>query len=81
MMDQRISRGQLQVGINYIKIKQVNGVNTEEDVGTFVRSYRMGSGDGMTVHWEFNKDGTIKTIEDEMWGSVSGFELTYYRLK
>lgn len=81
MMDQRISRGQLQVGINYIKIKQVNGVNTEEDVGTFVRSYRMGSGDGMTVHWEFNKDGTIKTIEDEMWGSVSGSELTYYRLK
>jgi hypothetical protein len=81
MMSQRISRGQLEVGKAYIKIKEVNGKVTEEDVGTFMRSYRMGSGDGMTLHWEFNKDGVIVTIDDAMWGSISGKELTYYRLK
>ena len=81
IMNQRISRGQLEVGKAYIKIKEVTGTVTEEDVGTFIRSYRMGSGDGMTLHWEFNKDDKITTIDDAMWGSVSGKELTYYRLK
>jgi hypothetical protein len=71
----------LQEGIQYIMFKEVNGVIIEEDVGTFMRSYRMGSGDGMTVHWEFNKDGKITTINDEMWGSVKGRELIYYRVK
>ena len=81
MMSQRVSRAQLEVGKAYIKIKEVNDKVTEEDVGTFIRSYRMGSGDGMTVHWEFNKDDKITTINDAMWGSISGKELTYYRLK
>jgi hypothetical protein len=62
-------------------IKEVNGVTTEEDAGTFIRCYRMGSGDGMTVHWEFNNGGKMTTIDDQMWGSVSGKELTYFRLK
>lgn len=44
-------------------------------VGKFVRSYRMGSGDGMTAHWEFEHDGKITRIDDEMWGSLSGAEL------
>jgi len=35
----------------------------------------MGSGDGMTSHWEFDNNGTIVRIDDETWGSVSGDEL------
>jgi DNA-binding NtrC family response regulator len=81
MMSQRLSRAQLEVGKAYTKIKEVNGTVTEEDVGTFIRSYRMGSGDGMTLHWEFNNNGHMLTIDDAMWGSISGKELTYYRLK
>ena len=81
MINSRMSRVALQPGIQYIKIIEVNGKIIEEDVGMFVRSYRMGSGDGTTIHWEFNKDGVIKTIDDELWGSVNGSELTYYRVK
>jgi len=81
MMNSRISRAMLQVGLQYIMIKEVNGVTTEEDVGTFMRSYRMGSGDGMTVHWEFNNGGKVTRIDDAMWGSVSGKELTHFRVK
>ena len=79
IMESRISRAQLKPGTEYIKIKQVNGVNKEENVGVFVCSYHMGSGDGMTCHWEFKKDGIITTFDDEMWGSVSGSELIWYR--
>jgi hypothetical protein len=39
----------------------------------------MGSGDGMTVHWEFNKNGTIIRVDDEMWGSLYGTELIGFR--
>lgn len=81
IMMSRLSRGMLQTGFQYIMSKEVKGVTTEEDVGTFMRSYRMGSGDGMTVYWEFNNGGKITTIGDQMWGSVSGKELTYFRLK
>jgi hypothetical protein len=62
-------------GIQYIMIKEVNGVTTEEDAGTFVRCYRMGSGDGMTLHWEFIKNGNTICVDDEMWGSLAGTEL------
>lgn len=44
-------------------------------VGQFVRSYRMGSGDGMTAHWEFTNEGKVTRVDDEMWGSLSGAEL------
>ena len=81
MMNSRISRSMLQVGQHYIMIKEVNGVTTEEDVGTFVHSYMSGSGDGMTLHWEFNNGGKVTMITDEMWGSVSGKELTHFRIK
>lgn len=40
----------------------------------------MGSGDGTTVHLEFERDGTKITVNDEMWGSVSGDELVYFTL-
>ena len=81
IMMSRLSRGMLQTGFQYIMTKEVNGVTTEEDVGTFMRSYRMGSGDGMTVYWEFNNGNKVTTIGDQMWGSLSGKELTYFRLK
>ena len=81
MMNSRISRAMLHVGLQYIMIKEVNGVTTEQDVGTFMRSYVMGSGDGMTVHWEFNNGGKITTTDDAMWGSLSGKELIHFRLK
>lgn len=81
IMMSRLSRGMLQTGFQYIMTKEVKGVTTEEDVGTFMRSYRMGSGDGMTVYWEFNNGGKVTTIGDQMWGSLSGKELTYFRLK
>ena len=81
IMMSRISRGMLQTGFQYVMTKEVNGVTTEEDVGTFMRSYRMGSGDGMTVYWEFNNGGKVTRIDDAMWGSVSGKELTHFRVK
>jgi len=81
ILESRISRANLIPGTNYIKVIQIYGIIMEEDVGTFVCSYRMGSGDGMTVHWEFKKDGIVTTIEDQMWGSVSGSDLTYYKVK
>lgn len=81
IMMSRLSRGMLQTGFQYIMTKEVKGVTTEEDVGTFMRSYTMGSGDGMTVYWEFNNGGKVTTIGDQMWGSLSGKELTYFRLK
>lgn len=78
MLQTRINRGNLDPAKSYIKVQKVNGVTTQTPVGRFVRSYRMGSGDGMTLHWEFNLDGVITVEEDAMWRSVSGSELTWY---
>jgi hypothetical protein len=38
----------------------------------------MGSGDGMTAHWDFDNNGVITTEDDDMWGSLSGAELVYF---
>jgi hypothetical protein len=38
----------------------------------------MGSGDGTTVHTEFELDGKNICVNDEMWGSVNGEELIYF---
>ena len=78
MMQARINRANLDPTKSYIKVQKVNGVTIQKAVGQFMRSYRMGSGDGMTLHWEFNLDGVITTENDEMWGSVSGSELTWF---
>ncbi len=78
MMQARINRANLDSAKSYIKIKKVNGVTTQTPVGRFVRSYRMGSGDGMTLHWEFNLDGVITVEEELMWGTLSGSELTWF---
>ena len=71
----RMSRADLDTKKCYIKVQNVGGKRVEEEVGQFVRSYRMGSGDGMTLHWEFLKDGQVIRVDDEMWGSVGGQEL------
>jgi hypothetical protein len=75
LMMKRASRANLDTTKKYIKVQNVGGKRVEEEVGQFIRSYRMGSGDGMTLHWEFIKDGQIIRIDDEMWGSVGGQEL------
>jgi len=72
MLAARIERVALDVTKHYI---QVNS-SGETYVGQFVKVYRMGSGDGMTVHLEFNNNGNKLTINEEMWGSASGAELS-----
>jgi hypothetical protein len=79
ILDARIRRTDLVKDVCYEKIRTVRGEQFTECVGIFVRSYRMGSGDGMTAHWEFNKDGTIIRVDDDMWGSVAGTELIGFR--
>jgi hypothetical protein len=79
IMYKRSQRGNLDTSKFYVKVQIVGGVSKEEEVGQFVRSYRMGSGDGMTLHWEFVKDGVKIVVDDEMWGSVSGEELIGFR--
>lgn len=78
-MDKRSQRGDLDTSKSYVKLQIVGGLLKEEEVGRFVKSYRMGSGDGMTLHWEFVKDGVKIVVDDEMWGSVSGEGLIGFR--
>lgn len=70
-MASRASRLDLDTNKHYYKVQG----GKIEYVGKFVRSYRMGSGDGMTAHWEFMKDDKVTRIDDEMWGSLGGAEL------
>ena len=74
LLNQRLSRADLKVGTAYYKHK--NGRQTY--VGTFVQMYRMGSGDGMTIHAEFLCNGKTIQVDEEMWGSVDGYELTWF---
>jgi len=75
VLEKRVSRTNLDTSKSYIKVQRVNGVEVREEIGQFVKAYRMGSGDGMTLHWEFIKDGKTIRVDDEMWGSVAGTEL------
>lgn len=70
-MAARASRFNLDTTKNYCMVRG----SDVTFVGTFVRAYRMGSGDGMTVHWEFMNNGKVIYVDDEMWGSVGGAEL------
>lgn len=78
-INSRISRANLDPAKYYVKLTKMGGATVEEQVGRFVKSYTMGSGDGMTLHWEFELNGKIRRIDDEMWGSVSGAELIGFR--
>ena len=73
-MQLRLHRADLDTTKYYIQMK--NAVSTY--VGKFIRAYRMGSGDGMTLHLEFNNNGKIVTVNEEMWGSFNGNELSYF---
>jgi len=79
LLTKRISRLNLNTTKNYEKVQLVNGVEIATLVGRFVKSYRMGSGDGMTAHWEFELDGKAIVVNDEMWGSIGGEELAGFR--
>lgn len=79
IMEQRCQRGNLNTTKNYMKVQMISGVSKEEEVGRFVKSYRMGSGDGMTLHWEFVKDGQKIVVDDEMWGNMNGEGLISFR--
>jgi len=79
ILAQRCQRANLDTTKNYMKVQIVGGVSKEEEVGRFVKSYRMGSGDGMTLHWEFVKDGVKIVVGDEMWGNVNGEGLIGFR--
>jgi hypothetical protein len=74
IMKSRISRTELKPGHHYMMIQ---GKNVEY-AGKFVSCYRMGSGDGMTVHFIFELNNTQYILDDQMWGSISGEELMYF---
>jgi hypothetical protein len=78
VIQKRIDRVNLDTTKSYVRVRSVGGKEVKEYVGTFVRVYRMGSGDGMTVHIEFNDNGRITRVDEEMWGSLSGAELSYF---
>ena len=69
----RASRLNLDTSKHYCVVR--GGGSEPVYAGQFVRSYRMGSGDGMTAHWEFTNEGKVTRVDDEMWGSLSGAEL------
>lgn len=79
IMRQRISRLDLDTTKNYEKVQLIKGIEIATLVGRFVKSYRMGSGDGMTAHWEFELEGKTIVVNDEMWGSLGGQELVGFR--
>ena len=81
LLESRCSRANLDTTRDYIKVYKVNGKDTEKYVGRFIKAYRMGSGDGMTIHWEFSKDGRIIRVDDDMWGSIEGSELVGFKVK
>ena len=64
-----LARANLDTTKMYQKVDKVNGQEILTPVGKFVRCYRMGSGDGMTIHWEFELLGNKITIDDDMWAS------------
>jgi len=78
ILKKKISRVNLKVNTNYTKVKVVNNTVIKEYVGKFVKTYFMGSGDGMTVHMEFNDNGRVIRVDEEMWGSINGYELSYF---
>jgi hypothetical protein len=75
LLERRAQRGNLDTTKIYYKIQKVGADYKREEVGQFVRSYTMGSGDGGTIHWEFIKNGATIRVDDDLWGSLEGTEL------
>jgi len=80
LLKTRYERGKLDISKRYDKIEKINGTELITYVGQFIRSYRMGSGDGMTLHWDFNDNGKVVTVNEEMWGSINEQELIGFRI-
>jgi hypothetical protein len=78
MIERRISRVNLDVGKSYTRVWNEGHEEVRIFMGVFVRVYTMGSGDGMTVHLEFNDNGKLNRVDEQMWGSVDGSELSYF---
>ena len=73
-MKARINRTNLKKGVPYIQVTK----NNHKKVGEFVRATCYGSGDGMEVVLIFILDGKEHIVQEEMWGSISGDELSYF---
>lgn len=73
-MKTRYERGNLEKGVAYIRVNQTGRTK----VGKFVHSGYQGSGDGTTLVLVFELDGKNHTVQEDMWGSVSGRELSYF---
>jgi len=74
IMKGRISRAEMKPGNHYMVIQGKN-INY---AGKFIDYGMWGSGDGMTVHFTFELNGKQHTLDDQMWGSISGEELMYF---
>ena len=79
LLQARINRLNLDETKFYEKLVKTKDGTHSTYLGRFIRSYRMGSGDGMTAHWEFDNNGVTTTIDDELWGSINGSELIGFR--
>jgi len=73
-MESRYNRGNLEKGVRYIRVNS----GTRTPVGKFVESGCQGSGDGMELVLVFEYLGRRNIIKEEMWGSTSGAELSYF---
>ena len=74
----RFNRGNLDTTKCYIRVQNIDGKEVKTYMGKYVKTYHMGSGDGMTLHLEFNNAGRSISVSETMWGSVSGEELSYF---
>ena len=79
ILRQQNSRTHLDTTKSYIKVQRTEAGILEERVGRFVRSYCMGSGDGMTLHWEFIKDDKTIVIDDQRWGPINGSTMVEFK--
>jgi len=79
ILRQQNSSTHLDTTKSYIKVQRTEAGVVEEPVGRFVRSYCMGSGDGMTLHWEFIKDDKTIVIDDERWGPIDGSNMVGFK--
>ncbi len=78
IINDRINRVDMDNTKYYIQVKYVDGIETRTYVGKFIRTYYRGSGDGTTVHIEFENNGIRTSINEDMWGSMNGKELSYF---
>jgi len=74
MLQSRYERGNLEKGVAYVQVNQTGRTK----VGTFQYTGYRGSGDGMQICLVFELNGKYNEVKDQMWGSVSGSELSYF---